>query len=206
MSERRAKSRDGDGHAAGALAVRRAGLIVGGGGLLEVGDGFNRDGRGGDDGEQTRQHGAHLGDVVREVIHDGLLGGGDVLGVGFDGGAEGGQIGEPVGPGERGHLGGDAVVLGQADGVDLRRGKAGGGVAADGGLVAALAAGQGFNGERGAAGGHVVGGDEGGELLIGGQHLGVDGGGDAVGQAGFIGRGEACGKLLERESGRGRRR
>ena len=71
----------------------------------------------------------------------------------------------------------------QADLVDLLGGEvADGGAAADVVAVAGLAAGQRGDGQRGAAVRGVLGGDEGGEGLVGGQDLGVDGVGDLFGE------------------------
>ncbi len=55
--------------------------------------------------------------------------------------------------------------------------------------------GKGVDGERGAGVGDVVGGDEGGELLVGGEDLGVDGRGDGIGEALLVGVGEGGGEL-----------
>ena len=130
--------------------------------------------------EELRQVRLHLGDVLAEVFDDGFSGDGLILGVVFDVVAEAGEVLVAVGFGQGGHLSGDAVNLLQADLVDLSGSEVSGGEAAESGLVAALAAAEGVDGERGAGIGDVVRGDEGCELLVGGKDLVVDGGGDLV--------------------------
>ena len=60
----------GDDDAAGALAVRSAGDVVGCSGGLEGGYGFDGDRRLGKQSEELRKFRLHLGDVVAEVVED----------------------------------------------------------------------------------------------------------------------------------------
>ncbi len=165
----------GDADAAGAFAVGCAGLIVGGVGGLEDGNGFDGDGAAGDEGEELREFGLHLRDVAAVVVEDLLGGGGDPLGIVVDGGAEGGQILEARIVGEARHLGGDAGDFVEAESVDLFGREVCGGAAEDVVLVALRSVGQRGDGEVGAAVRGVVGRDEGGEGTIGGDDVLVDG-------------------------------
>ena len=72
--------------------------------------------------------------------------------------------------------------------------------------IAAFAAGQGSDGEDGAAMRGVLGGDEAGECLVGGQHLVIDGVGNLLGEALLVCSGDAAGELLGRASERDRPR
>ena len=130
--------RGGDHDAAGALAVRRAGNVVSRGGGLKVGDGFDGDRRLGKQGEELREFRLHLGDVVAEIVEDLLRGFGNVFRIGFQRGAESGQVGEAFFLGDGGHLLLDAVDLAQAELVDFVRRHAGGGAGVDIVLVALL--------------------------------------------------------------------
>ncbi len=113
--------------------------------------------------------------------------------------AESGEIRVAVGFGEGGHFRGDAIDLFQADLVDLGGREGGCGEAAQSRLVAAFAAAEGIDGERGSGVGDVVRGNEGRELLVSGKDLVVDGGGDLFGETLLFGVGEAGGELLERK-------
>ena len=112
---------DGNGDAAGTLAVRGSALIVGCGGGLEGRNGLDGDGGLGQQIEELRQMRLHLGDVLAEVFDDGFSGDCMILGVVFDMVAEGGEVLVAVGLGEGGHLRGDAINLLEADLVDLAR-------------------------------------------------------------------------------------
>ena len=185
------------GDAAGAAAVGCAGLIVGGDAGLIGGDGFDGDGAVGQDGEELRELGLHLRNVVAEGVEDLFFGLGGVLGVVLDGVAEGGEVFVAGLVGDVGHLGGDALDLVEADLMDLRGCEVGGGLVADGDLVAVLAVGEGGDADGGAAVGGVVVGDELGEGGEGGVDLGcdylLDGGGEAL----TVGVGEAGGHLFD---------
>src|SRR5208282_694066 len=181
----------GDDDAAGALTVGSAGDVVSSGGGLEGGYGFDSDGRFRQKSEQLGQFRFHLGDVVTVVVEDLLGRGGNVFGIGFEGFAERGEIGEAFFFGDHGHLGLDTIHLTKADLVNLIRGQAGGGAGVDIVLVTLLAVREGSNGKRGAACGRVLGAQKIGESVVGGDDVGIDGGGDLLGQALLIFRGDA---------------
>src|SRR5438132_11601728 len=84
---------------------------------------------------------------------------------------------------ELSHLADDAVVLGKADAMDLRRREVRCGEAADRGLVTALAFRPAFHGQRGTAVRRVTVRDERCGLFVGPSHLVCAGRGDACGQA-----------------------
>ncbi len=64
------KIRRGHYDTAGPFAVRRTGLVVGGHGRLEVGDGFHGDRRAWNEAEQLGQLRLHLGNVLAVVVDD----------------------------------------------------------------------------------------------------------------------------------------
>ncbi len=189
----------GDGDAAGVFAVGRAGLVVGAGGGLEGRDGFHGDGRFGQQAEELRQLGLHLRDVFAEIVKDLFGGGGSPLWIFGERGAEAGEVGEALLPGDVRLKRGDAGDLLQAEFVNLFRGQVSGGLVVDGGAVAAFAVGQAFDGECGAAVRGVVGLDEGGEGAVGGNDFVGDGGVDFRGEALLVRIGKAGGKLGQRQ-------
>jgi hypothetical protein len=73
--------------------------------------------------------------------------------------------------------------------VDLGGREGSCGEAAKSGLVTTFAAAKGIDGEGGSGVGNVVRGDEGGELLIGGENLVADSGSDLFGEAILFGVG-----------------
>src|SRR5450631_1849695 len=73
-----------DDHAAGAFAVRRAGLVVRGVRRLKSRHSLNGDRRAGNEAEKIRELWLHLRDVLAKVIDDLLRGGRLVLGVGLE--------------------------------------------------------------------------------------------------------------------------
>src|ERR1035437_6249498 len=111
----------GDDDAAGVLAVRGAGDVVGGSGGLEGRYGLDRDRRFRKKSEELREFWLHLGDVVAEIFEDLLRRGGNVLGISFERGPERGQVGEALLLGNRRHLGLDAVDFAEAELMDLIR-------------------------------------------------------------------------------------
>src|SRR5271157_4098932 len=115
----------GDDDAAGALAIRRAGDVVGCSGGLEGGYGFDGDRRLRKKSEKLREFRLHLGDVVAEIFEDLLRRGGNVFGIGFERGPERGQVGEALLFGDSSHLGLDTVDLAEAELMNLVRRHAG---------------------------------------------------------------------------------
>src|SRR5215813_8063244 len=193
---------DGNRDAAGTLSVRRTALIVSCGGGLEGRNGLDGYGGLGQEMEELGQMGLHPGDVLAEIFDDGFGRDRTILGVGFDVGAERGEVAVAVGLREGGHLGGDAIDLFQADLVDLGGGEVRCGEAAGSDLVAAFAASKGVDRERGPRVKDVLRCDKGGEPLIGGKDFVVDGGVDLFGEPFLLGIGEAGGELLKREDER----
>jgi hypothetical protein len=120
---------------------------------------------------------------VAEVVEDLLRGCGNVFGIGFERGAERGEIGEAFFFGDDQHLGLDAVDFAEAELVDLIRRHVRGGAGVDVVFVALLAVGQRGDGEGGAAVRGVFRAQEGSEGLVGGDDIVVDGVGDLLGQA-----------------------
>src|SRR5208337_1263587 len=153
----------GDDDAAGALAIRRAGDVVGCSGGLEGGYGFDGDRRLRKKSEKLREFRLHLGDVVAEIFEDLLRRGGNVFGIGFERGPEGGEVGEALFLGDQSHLGLDTVDLVEAELVDLVRRHAGGGAGVDVVFVALLAVWQRYNRESSTAFRSVFRSEEGGE-------------------------------------------
>ena len=72
-----------------------------------------------------------------------------------------------------------------------------GGELEDFGLVVGLAVGEVFGGERGLRVGNVIVAEEGEELAIDGDDVGLDGGGGLGAEAGLVGRGDGRGHLFE---------
>src|ERR1700733_324130 len=133
----------GDDNAAGALAIWRAGDVVGGSGSLKRRYRFDGDWRLGKKSEELREFRFHLSDVVAEIVEDLVPGGRNVFGIGLERSSESGEVGETFFVGDRRHLGLNAVDLAQAELVDLVRRHVGGGPPIDVVLVALLAVCQG---------------------------------------------------------------
>ena len=202
--DERAVREIGSGHddAAGALAVRSAGNVVGCGRRLEGGYGLDRDRRLGQEGEELRKFGLHLGDVMAEVVENLVGGSGNVFGIGFERSAEGGEVGEAFFFGDDRHLGLDALDLAEAELVDFVGRHVRGGAAVDVVLVALLAVGQRGDGQSGAAVRRVFGAHESRERLVSGNDVGVDGVGDLLGQALLVFGGDAGGIFFCRQQER----
>ena len=165
-------------------------------GGLEGGDGLDGDRAAGDEGEELGKLRLHLRDVAAVVVEDLLGRGGAPLGIAVDRGAEAGEVCEASFIGERGHLGGDAGDLVEADGMDLFGREVCCGAAEDVVLVALCAVGQRGYGEAGAAVRGVVGRDECGEGAVGGDDVVVDGVGDLGGEVPLFVRRNAGGVFL----------
>src|SRR5208283_591547 len=131
--------RGGDHDAAGTLAVRRAGDVVGGSGGLECGYGFDGDWRLRKKRKELRKFRLHLSDVMAEVFENLLRGSRFVFGVGFERRPERGEVGETLLLGDSSHFSLDTVDLAEAELMNLVRRHVGGCPGVDVVLVALLA-------------------------------------------------------------------
>jgi hypothetical protein len=110
---------------------------------LKIGHGLDRDRRTWDDGEQVRQPGLHLGDVLAKYLDDFRRGCRLVFRIALEGLAEGREIRETLLVRNGQHVGLNAIDLFQSDLVNLRGGQAADrGAAADVVQIACVAAGQ----------------------------------------------------------------
>ncbi len=173
----------GNDNAAGALAVRSAGDVMGCIGRLEDRYGLDGHRRFGKQVEEPRKLRFHLGDVVAEIVEDLFRGGRSVFGIGFEGSPERGKIGKALFFGDHHHLGLDAVNLAEAELMYLVGRHVRGGPAVNVILVAFLALWQRGDSEGSTALGSVFRAHECGEGLVRRDDVGVDGIGDLPGQA-----------------------
>src|SRR5882762_4102056 len=165
----------GNDDATGALAVRRAGNVVSCGGRLKGWYGFDGHRRLGNYREKLREFWLHLGDVVAEIVDDLVGGGRNVFAIGLEGAAEGREIVEAFFFRDKSHLILDTSHLAETELVYLVRRQAGGGPAINVIFVALLAIWQRGDRKSSTALGGVFGSEEGGEGLVGGNHVDVDG-------------------------------
>src|ERR1700687_1238685 len=191
-----------DDNAPGALAVRRAGNVVGCSGRLEGGYGLHGNWRLRKKSEELRKFRLHLGDVVAEVFENLLRGGWNVFGIRFQGGSKGSEVGKALFLGDSSHLGLDAVDLAQTELVYLVWLHASGSPAIDIVFVALLAVRQRGDREGSAAFGGVFRAEEGGQSLVGGDDVSVNGVSDLLGQALLVIEGDAFRILLCRQEKR----
>ena len=194
----------GGGHddAAGALAVRRAGNIVGRSGRLEGGNGFDGDRRLRKKGEELREFEVHLSNVAAEIVEDLLRRTWNVLGIRFERCAERGKIGETLLFGDHQHRRLDAVDLAETELVYLVRRHAGGGPRVDVVFVALLAVWQRGDREGGTALRGVYRAQKISEALVGRDDVDVDLVSDLLGQALLVFGGDARGILFCRDQKR----
>ena len=175
----------GDDDAAGALAVRSAGDVVGCSGGLESGYGFDGDRRLGKQGEELREvwapsgrcSGGRSSRICSEEV-------GMYLGFVLSEARKEARSAKPSFLAMARHLGLDAVDLAETELVDLVRRHVGRGPGVDVVLVALLAVWQReVTAERGTAVRGVFRAQEGGEGPVSGNDVDVDGVGDLLGQA-----------------------
>src|SRR6202166_1407769 len=166
-----------------ALAIRRAGDVMSGSRRLESRNGFDRDWRPGQQREKLWKLGLHLRDVVSKIVQDLFRRSWNVFGIGLEGCAERGEIGEAFLLGNGRHLGFDAIDFAQAQLMNLIRAHVSGGPGVNVILITLLAIGQRRDGERGATRGRIFRAHKGGESFVGGENVGVDSVGNLLRQA-----------------------
>jgi hypothetical protein len=165
-----------DTQAAGAAAVRRTRLVIGGsGGLLKViGYCGDLEGRLGQRAEELRQLGLHGRQVAAIGVEQGSGRGGLELGIGLEAGAEAGQILKAEFLRDDEHLRFVTLHFVQADLVNLGCGQVGGGGAAQLEGVVLCAVGERRDAGLGAAGGNVADLKKAGKAQIGRQDFFCD--------------------------------
>src|SRR6187402_666986 len=163
--------------AAGALSIRRAGLVVGCGLLLlhVLRNGQDLERGFGQRTEELRQLGLHVVDVAGVGVDELLLGGSVQLGIRFDGGVEGFEIVETHLLRDDEHGGLVTLYFFQADLVNLVGGLVGRCALPDTEGVIGVAIGYGRDAGFSAALGNVLSREELREVLIAGKNYGGDG-------------------------------
>ena len=189
----------GNDDATGALAVRRAGHVMGCSGRLECGYGFDGDWRLRKKSEELRKFRLHLGNVVAEGFEDLLGRSRNVFRIRFEGGPEGGKVGEALFLGDSYHLGLDAVDFSETELVYLVWLHASGGPPVDIVFVAPLAVRQRGDSEGGTAFRGVHRAEKISEQLVSRDDVSVNGVSDLLGQALLVFRGDGRRILLCRQ-------